>query len=147
MSIRPSHQYSCHRSTNWFSSVLRGFRPFSGKRMEFGLKFVMPIYLDHLQNWHGETWIFSRTHGRNCLKFGILVYAGHPGVVHHQNWLDFYQGLLIFVILTEFLFPSGHTTHQLRSLRHQNDVASSFWRNDDVFIASCARWVSYTSQI
>ena len=27
------------------------------------------------------------------------------------------------------------------SLLRQNDVATSFWRNDEVIIASCVRWV------
>ena len=28
------------------------------------------------------------------------------------------------------------------SVKRQNDVATSYWRNDDVIIASCARWVT-----
>ena len=30
----------------------------------------------------------------------------------------------------------------ITSLLRQNDVATSFWRKNDVIIASCARWVN-----
>ena len=39
--------------------------------------------------------ICRRTHGRNGLKFYMLMYRDHP-----QNWLDYGQGLLIFFRLT-----------------------------------------------
>ena len=38
--------------------------------------------------------ICRRTHGRNCLKFCMLMYLGHL-----QNWWDYGHGLLIFLFL------------------------------------------------
>ena len=33
----------------------------------------------------------------------------------------------------------------ITSLSHQNDVATSFWRNNDVIITPCAHWVTFVS--
>ena len=35
----------------------------------------------------------------------------------------------------------GDTRRKITSLLRQNDVATSFWRNNDAIIASCVRWV------
>ena len=41
-------------------------------------------------------YFLRRMHGRNSLKFGILIYADHL-----RNWLDCGHGLLIFLILVQ----------------------------------------------
>ena len=48
--------------------------------------------------------IFLRMHGRNDLKFGVLLYPDHL-----QNWLDFGHSLLIFLLLMAlWLTETGH---------------------------------------
>ena len=54
--------------------------------------------------------ICQRTHGGNGLNFWMLMYLDH-----HQNWLDYGHGLLIFLILALFwlretgqIWVSGH---------------------------------------
>ena len=47
----------------------------------------------------------------------------------------------IDIVCTENVFPQRAHDAIMISLLPQNDVATSFWRNNDVVIASCARWV------
>ena len=46
--------------------------------------------------------IFLRTHGRNCLKFGMMIYPDHL-----QSKLNFRQDLSIFLILGPLWFETG----------------------------------------
>ena len=48
-----------------------------------------------------------------------------------------------------FTWKSSHQTHGviITSLLRQNDVATSFWRNNDVIIASRVRWVLHDPHI
>ena len=62
--------------------------------------------------------IFMRTHGRKGLKFGEL-YRGN-----HQNWLDFVQGLLIFLFLAQFWL---NNIGQIRCYSHFLDNAQEEW--------------------
>ena len=100
------------------------FRAFSWEHKGDGLKLGMLVYSDHLQNrldfghgmlifliwvplWHvkqvkfGGSGIFFRTHGRNGLKFDMLMYPDHL-----WNWLHSGHGLLIFLILAPFFLCS-----------------------------------------
>ena len=90
-----------------------------------GLQFCVPMYPDNLQNWldydyglfiflllpplwlhgTGQMWDFWeilfhswRTHGRKSLKFCMLMYPDHL-----QNCLDFSHGLLIYLLLAQYL--------------------------------------------
>ena len=116
--VHPTNRY-CFTAC---PSVRRGFRAFTGERMEWmAWNFALPLYLDHLQNWldYGHSlliflcltplwlsemgqiwgfWAFPREGmGGNGLKMCTLMYLDHL-----QNWFIYAYSLVIFLTWTLF---------------------------------------------
>ena len=137
------------------SVCLRGFWAFYGESMEgmaWNLVCSSMLYPDHLQKrfdfnhsllifllWHnfdlrngthfGFPGILWRTHGRNGLKFGMLM---DPDKLH--TWLDFSLGLLIFLLLVQFWFSEASQILGLWSFygEHMEGLAwhlQGFWNH------------------
>ena len=103
------------------------------------LRFVMVMYLDHLQNRldlshglliylplagfriieNGGVWgfsaFFAKKHEKNCMEFGELI-----DLENHQDWLNFSHGLLIS--LTCILYASWLDTKGIWWLRYAASI-------------------------
>ena len=82
-----------------------------------------------------DYWVAS---GQNnyALETNSLVFTKDAGKMNHHEVCIWNR-----VILRQFVTKRAHDAI-ITPLLRQNDVATSFWRNDDLAIASCAYWVS-----
>ena len=71
---------------------------------------------------------------------GTILYFSNS----NKTFLKFIWDLIISLGI---IFQSFQWAHDaiITSLLWQNDVATSFWRNNDVVIAPCARWADYAT--
>ena len=105
-SVRPSWEVSGHLPENawrewpdilhadvsWPSTELISLWPWSFVFSNFGT--ILTLWNGSNLGFPGISW---RTHGRNGLKFYMLMYLNHP-----QNWLVYGLSMLIFLILALF---------------------------------------------
>ena len=89
----PSWPETHHTTVCWYSSFWRHFDLV--KQFKFGV-----------------SGIIFRTHGRNGLKFDMLMYPDH-----HWNWLHSDHGLLVFLILAPFDLVKQVTCAAFRHFR------------------------------
>ena len=94
---------------------------------------------------------------RKC-HFDEIFITGRTGSCHFDNfqcgqWWKFHQNEDISVSVRTSVITmlnAGPVPQRTRntintSLLRQNDAVTSFWRNNDVFIALCVRWDEFNS--
>ena len=126
-----------HADVSWPPSNLIGSGSWSVDFCNFG---------SILTYWNGSNLGFPgisrRMHGGNGLKYGMLLYLDHI-----QNWLDYGEGLVIFLILVLFwLSETGQILgFQAFSDKPMEEIAWNFacwcilttYRTDKIMVTVC----------
>ena len=97
------------------------------------------IFLNLALFWLGETTqcypdVSRRMHWGNSLKFCMLMYPDHL-----QNWLDFGQALLIFLMVPIWLSETGHIWG-LQGLSGQRLGVNVEWGSGGIFPMLCVEF-------